>query len=103
MLPNLSFGKQAAVKSTSDLVDSVEGKILINSTEEFETFHVHHRILPIISGLLCPFSVLLEIPGLTEKWLVETDGFTVFDTQDNSTCKFNIPYSSCCTRLAKIL
>lgn len=30
-------------------------------------FKVKHRFLPIISGLAIPFSVLLDIPGLTEK------------------------------------
>ncbi|GAA5868527.1 hypothetical protein JCM3774_005417 [Rhodotorula dairenensis] len=44
---------------------------------------VDTRYLPIISGLACPFSVLLEIPGLTEPWYVKTYGYTVIDTRPN--------------------
>lgn len=42
-----------------------------------------HRYLPIISGLVCPFSVLLDIPGLTERWYVKTLGYQVVETQPN--------------------
>lgn len=31
------------------------------STDKEEEFKVHHRYLPIISGLACPFSVLLDV------------------------------------------
>ncbi|GAA5984694.1 hypothetical protein JCM10908_003463 [Rhodotorula pacifica] len=41
------------------------------------------RLLPILSGLACPFSVLLEIPGLTESWYVKTYGYTIIDTRPN--------------------
>ncbi|ORY73112.1 hypothetical protein BCR35DRAFT_307383 [Leucosporidium creatinivorum] len=44
---------------------------------------VKHRYLPILSGLVCPFSVLLDIPGLTERWYVRTNGYTVVETQPN--------------------
>ncbi|SCV69367.1 BQ2448_2387 [Microbotryum intermedium] len=44
---------------------------------------IQHRYLPILSGLLCPFSVLLDIPGLTERWYVRTSGFNVVETQPN--------------------
>lgn len=44
---------------------------------------VDSRYLPIISGLTCPFSVLLEIPGLTEPWYVKTYGYTVIETRPN--------------------
>ncbi|KAF8324297.1 uncharacterized protein EI90DRAFT_3129999 [Cantharellus anzutake] len=39
-------------------------------------FHPKYRWLPIISGLLVPFSILLEIPGLTEHWYVRWDKAT---------------------------
>ena len=35
-----------------------------------------YRWTPILSGLLQPFSILLEIPGLTEHWYVSQDGST---------------------------
>jgi hypothetical protein len=36
-----------------------------------------YRILPIIAGLLIPFSVLLSIPSLTNHWDVQTNGIIV--------------------------
>lgn len=78
-------------------------------------FRVKTRYSPIISGLFCPFSVLLDIPGLTERvsgkrrafagtepasaphelthlafvrpsqWYVKTSNGTVVDTQPNTT------------------
>ncbi|GAA5932762.1 hypothetical protein JCM10213_006324 [Rhodosporidiobolus nylandii] len=41
------------------------------------------RLLPIISGLACPFSVLLDIPGLTEQWYVRTENDIVVERQHN--------------------
>ncbi|BGP42936.1 Potassium channel [Rhodotorula kratochvilovae] len=42
-----------------------------------------NRILPIISGLVCPFSVLLDIPGLTSRWYIRTEGNNIVETQPN--------------------
>lgn len=36
-----------------------------------------------VSGIICPFSVLLEIPGLTTRWYVKTEGYNVIETQPN--------------------
>ena len=43
----------------------------------------NHRVLPIISGLIIPFSILLEIPGLTDNWYIRTDGNVVVETKPN--------------------
>jgi potassium channel subfamily K len=43
----------------------------------------HHRILPVVSGLVIPFSILLEIPGLTERWYIRTDGNVVVESRPN--------------------
>jgi len=45
----------------------------------------NYRILPIISGLVIPFSILLEIPGITENWYIRTDGNVIVQTQQNPT------------------
>jgi len=42
-----------------------------------------YRRLPIISGSLIPFSILLEIPGLTEHWYVKTDGNQIVESRPN--------------------
>jgi potassium channel subfamily K len=44
----------------------------------------NYRILPIISGLIIPFSILLEIPGLTDSWYIRTDGNVIVETRPNS-------------------
>jgi len=43
----------------------------------------NYRILPIISGLVIPFSILLEIPGLISPWYIRTDGNVVVETRPN--------------------
>lgn len=43
----------------------------------------NHRVLPILSGLIIPFSILLEIPGLTDNWYIRTDGNVVVETKPN--------------------
>ncbi|KAH9059577.1 hypothetical protein EDB87DRAFT_1684649 [Lactarius vividus] len=44
----------------------------------------NYRLTPIISGSLIPFSILLQIPGLTEHWYVRTDGTKVVESRKNS-------------------
>lgn len=43
----------------------------------------NYRTLPIISGLIIPFSILLEIPGLTDDWYIRTDGNVVIESRPN--------------------
>lgn len=33
----------------------------------------HVRLLPLVSSIFVPFSILLEVPGLTEHWYIRTD------------------------------
>jgi potassium channel subfamily K, other eukaryote len=42
-----------------------------------------YRRTPIISGSLIPFSILLEIPGLTESWYVRTYNHQTVETRKN--------------------
>lgn len=48
-----------------------------------EGYSPKYRWLPIISGLLVPFSILLEVPGLTEHWYNRTDGTQVIEYREN--------------------
>ena len=45
----------------------------------------HHRILPVISGLVIPFCILLEIPGLTDRWYIRTDQNVVVESRPDPT------------------
>lgn len=51
--------------------------------EDIESFTPNYRYIPIISGLLIPFSILLEIPGLTQHWYVRTEDNQVIQKQVN--------------------
>jgi hypothetical protein len=42
-----------------------------------------YRRAAIISGNLIPFSILLEIPGLTQSWYVQTDGYQIVYSRKN--------------------
>ncbi|EJD43365.1 voltage-gated potassium channel [Auricularia subglabra TFB-10046 SS5] len=61
---------------------SVKDFIFQNGPEEGEIVP-HYRYLPILSGIVVPFSTLLEIPGLTERWYVRTEGNNVVERRDN--------------------
>lgn len=43
-----------------------------------------YRVLPVIAGLVIPFSILLEIPGLTDSWYIRTNGNIVVESRRNS-------------------
>lgn len=43
-----------------------------NATIDTEPERIHTRWLPIVSGLISPFAILLEISGLVTDWRVET-------------------------------
>ncbi|KIM78217.1 hypothetical protein PILCRDRAFT_599929 [Piloderma croceum F 1598] len=51
--------------------------------EDIESFTPNYRYIPIISGLLVPFSILLEIPGLTQHWYVRTENNQVIEQREN--------------------
>ncbi|KAH7332823.1 hypothetical protein B0J17DRAFT_677730 [Rhizoctonia solani] len=42
------------------------------------------RWTPILSGIIIPFAILLEIPGLTEHWYIRTVANKTVETQENS-------------------
>ncbi|GEM10803.1 potassium channel subfamily K, other eukaryote [Rhodotorula toruloides] len=52
-------------------------------SSEYHFVKPEFRALPILSGLVCPFSVLLDIPGLTTRWYIRTDGYNIVETQPN--------------------
>ncbi|VDB92444.1 unnamed protein product [Peniophora sp. CBMAI 1063] len=44
-----------------------------------------YRYLPFVSGALIPFSILLEIPGITERWYVRKENGFVVESRNNTT------------------
>lgn len=58
-------------------------EVLFASHDDHDEYVPNYRRLPLISGSLIPFSILLEIPGLTEHWYVRTDGNQIVETRPN--------------------
>ncbi|PVG03251.1 hypothetical protein CPB86DRAFT_749431 [Serendipita vermifera] len=50
-----------------------------------EGYTPKYRYWPIISGCIVPFSILLEVPGLTEHWYNRTAGTQVIEYRSNPT------------------
>ncbi|KAF8581278.1 voltage-gated potassium channel [Ramaria rubella] len=48
-----------------------------------DEFIPNYRWLPILSGVTIPFAILLQIPGLTERWYVRTDDNRTIDSRPN--------------------
>ncbi|KAI5121123.1 hypothetical protein M0805_002795 [Coniferiporia weirii] len=63
----------------------------------------NHRLLPIISGIVIPFSILLEIPGLTEHWYIITENnATVFSRKNSALLDVGLSISMTCALIANI-
>ncbi|KAG6810995.1 hypothetical protein H0H92_009498 [Tricholoma furcatifolium] len=55
------------------------------SPADLEAYVPHYRYLPIFSGVIIPFSILLEIPGLTSDWYIRTENHITVKTRRNTT------------------
>jgi potassium channel subfamily K, other eukaryote len=53
------------------------------SKASLERFVPNYRWTPIISGVVVPFSILLEIPGLTEHWYIRTEANNIVESRSN--------------------
>ncbi|KAH7882329.1 hypothetical protein F5I97DRAFT_1909487 [Phlebopus sp. FC_14] len=71
--------------------------------DELESYIPNYRQMPIISGIIIPFSILLAIPGITEHWYIRTQGTEIVDTQPNSVIlDVGLGFSLACAILANI-
>lgn len=63
-----------------------------------------YRGLPIISGILIPFSILLSIPSLTDRWYIRTDANNVtLETHPNALLlNLGMGFSMACGVLANV-
>ncbi|BGP65411.1 Potassium channel [Rhodotorula toruloides] len=72
-----------AKKRPSQPVNGSDGHAEAGDSSEYHFVKPEFRDLPILSGLVCPFSVLLDIPGLTTRWYIRTEGYNIIETQPN--------------------
>lgn len=85
----VTFGTTPSGESTSSEETPAKRSLLIRlkafifPSHDLDEHPSNHRILPVISGLVIPFSILLEIPGLTDSWYIRTDSTAVIQTLPN--------------------
>lgn len=58
-------------------------KALVFPPQDEDKHLTNYRVLPVISGLVIPFSILLEIPGLISGWYIRTDANVIVETRRN--------------------
>ncbi|KAI0945627.1 hypothetical protein AcW1_001803 [Taiwanofungus camphoratus] len=75
----------ATSSSTTSLLSKLRSYIYPREENdaEIERFLPNYRYSPLISGIIIPFSILLEIPGLTERWYIQTLNNKTVDTRPN--------------------
>lgn len=60
-----------------------------------------YRILPIFSGLMIPFSIMLSIPSLTNQWYIRTEDNVTMENRSNSVLlQVTMGFSMACGILA---
>ncbi|KAI0371282.1 hypothetical protein BV20DRAFT_1112654 [Pilatotrama ljubarskyi] len=63
----------------------------------------NYRWTPIISGIVIPFSILLEIPGLTERWYIRTENHQTVETRRNPVIlEVGLAISIACALIANV-
>ncbi|KIO33726.1 hypothetical protein M407DRAFT_17341 [Tulasnella calospora MUT 4182] len=68
-----------ALKKTKDFIFQTDPA----GDKEGNEFIPNYRYMPILSGVLSPFAILLEIPGLTEHWYIRTENHQVVEVRKN--------------------
>ncbi|KAG1751002.1 hypothetical protein EDD22DRAFT_850754 [Suillus occidentalis] len=63
----------------------------------------NYRFIPLITGIVIPFSILLEIPGLTGYWYIRTEDYNTVQTRSNPVLlDIGLAFSMTCAVLANI-
>jgi len=106
-LSNVDFDNQpnASPHSSRPIFSRVLSSIFPSPSdeEEIQAYIPHYRVLPILSGIIIPFCILLDIPGLTEDWYIRTDGPAVIAGKPNpSLLDVGIALSLLCAVLANV-
>ncbi|PIL27708.1 transporter [Ganoderma sinense ZZ0214-1] len=71
---------------------------------DLDSFVPNYRWIPIVAGTIIPFSILLEIPGLTEKWYIKTENNQIVAVQPNPPIlDIGVAFSMACVAIANLL
>ncbi|KAI0777203.1 hypothetical protein BD413DRAFT_638687 [Trametes elegans] len=70
---------------------------------DIESIVPNYRWTPIVSGIVIPFSILLEIPGLTERWYIRTENHKTVETRKNPiVLEVGLAFSIACALIANV-
>ncbi|KAK7059765.1 tandem pore domain k+ channel [Favolaschia claudopus] len=73
------------------------------SERDLDSYIPNYRYTPILSGIIIPFSILLEIPGLTENWYIRTEDNKTVEIQPNpAILDVGLAFSMACALAANI-
>ncbi|KAF8122573.1 hypothetical protein EV363DRAFT_1274492 [Boletus edulis] len=73
-----------------------------NNEEEIHAYIPHYRVLPILSGTIIPFCILLDIPGLTADWYARPSGSTTAAKYNPPLLEVGIALGLVCAVLANM-
>ncbi|KAG2132703.1 uncharacterized protein EDB93DRAFT_1255121 [Suillus bovinus] len=63
----------------------------------------NYRYIPLITGIVVPFSILLEIPGLTGHWYIRTENYNTVQNRANPVLlDIGLAFSMTCAVLANV-
>lgn len=63
----------------------------------------NYRCIPLFTGIVVPFSILLEIPGLTGYWYIRTENYNTVQTRANPVLlDIGLAFSMTCAVLANV-
>ena len=83
--PTWSSFSSRTSSGVGELWSKVKGKLDPRQSQaNLESFSPHYRYLPIISGVIIPLAILLEIPGLTGDWYVVTEENRTIESKRNT-------------------
>ncbi|KAI1797989.1 hypothetical protein LXA43DRAFT_1105991 [Ganoderma leucocontextum] len=71
---------------------------------DLDNYVPNYRWIPIVSGTILPLSILLEIPGLTDKWYVKTEDNQIVAAQPNpAILDIGVAFSMACVAIANLM
>ena len=96
---NLSQAAPSVFKRFKDYVWPSDAELV-----DLDKYIPNYRWIPIVAGTIIPFSILLEIPGLTEKWYIQTENNQIVATQPNHPIlDVGVAFSMACVAIANVM
>ncbi|KAF7313871.1 Tandem pore domain k+ channel [Mycena chlorophos] len=96
----LSHNRPMAPQWYLKLKDIINPK---TTAQDLDSYVPNYRYTPILSGIVIPFAILLEIPGLTEHWYIRTENNLIVEVRKNPTIlNVGLGFSMACAVLANI-